>query len=1099
MRRRLRWITIGGLLLGLALAIGRCQEEPLRLKEEWGNLAGEWLFRTDPEEVGEREEWQEAEFREVGWRRIEVPGGWEEQGVTDARPGQPPKPKDGLPWTDYDGVAWYRLHFIVPKEWAGEDSLLALGSVDDQDRTYFNGHLVGETGPGLARAVLVHRRYIIGANLVRFGEENVLAVRVLDGGGPGGIPGPEVSLLPRRIAEAEMTLPQEDRPLKERFANPPAARRILKIIHSWPDAPEAQDDLIKTLLAQGFGGVVCNVSFDQYLRSEQKWQAFVRAVQASKKVGMSLWLYDEKGYPSGTAGGLTLEGHPEWEARGSLVAQADSEGGKVSLDLPPGKLVLVAAYPRRDGAILADTPTDLSTAVAEGRVQASLPAGQWRIVAITEDRLYEGTHASMSLADKLPYINLLMPEPTARFIELTHAAYAARLGEDLGAYFVATFTDEPSLMSMFMRAMPYGVLPWAPNLPAEFLKRRGYHLEPHLVKLACHAGGDEQKVRYDFWLTVGELVSENFCGQIQQFCRRHGVLSGGHLLCEESLALHVPLYGDFFRCLRRLDAPSIDCLTSIPSEVPWFIARMASSAAELEGNEITMCETSDFAQVYRPAGDNRPPRKVTEAEIRGTCNRLILSGINTITSYYTFGGISAAGLRRLNEWVGRCCTILKGGQQVADVALLYPIETLWPRFRPSRHNASDSPEAVQVEGVWRRAAESLYQAQRDFTYVDSRTLAEAAVREGCLTYKGLRWRVLILPAADTLPLAAWEKVASFWREGGVVIALDSRPTNSDTEFPSARVQQIGRMLFGVGDKPQVVTSAKGGAGVFLPKGADALLPVVLKNLLEADVQGAEKTPMRVTHRRIEGHEVYFLINDSAASCEVTVSLAVEGQGELYDPATGKISLLNSGEKVKLAFEPYGAWLLRFAKGRERKRYAPKAGELPGVQIEPLGAVAPKMAKGEFVDGELTEDAGEGEEGLTWRASATLTKTNVDTFLFLSFEYPQTVSLEGVEALVFDTWVPPGQATPAQLLVIVQDQDGADYLAPTGRALGAAGYCRVFVPLSSLQLAGWSKDEDGALDIRAMRAIRIGWGGYYGREGESIEFCTGAPLTARLGD
>lgn len=1095
MRRHLRWAIIGGLVLGLALAAGRCQEEPLRLKEEWGNLAGEWLFRTDPQEVGEREGWHQPDFKEVGWRKIEVPGGWEEQGVTDPRPGQPPKPKNGLPWTDYDGVAWYRLHFIVPAEWAGQDLLLVLGSVDDQDRTYFNGHLVGETGPGLQRAVLVHRRYSIGADWVHFGAENVLAVRVFDGGGPGGIPGPEVTLLPRKLAETNMTLPQEDRPLQERFANPPAARRILKIIHSWPDSPQAQDDLISALLAQGFGGVVCNVSFDQYLRSEEKWRAFVRAVEAAKKVGMSLWLYDEKGYPSGTAGGLTLEGHPDWEARGLLVAQADSDGGEVSLDLPPGKLVLAAAYPRTASGIVADKPIDLASSVADRRLRVSLPPGKWHVVAMTEDRLYENTHASLSLADKLPYINLLMPEPTARFIELTHAAYAAHLGDDLGKYFVATFTDEPSLMSMFMRPMPYGVLPWAPNLPAEFRTRRGYDLAPHLVKLACDAAGAEMKVRYDFWLTVGELVSENFCGQIQRFCRQHGILSGGHLLCEESLALHVPLYGDFFRCLRRLDAPSIDCLTSIPSEVPWFIARMASSAAELEGNEITMCETSDFVQRYRPPGDNRPPIKVTEAEIRGTCNRLILGGINTITSYYSFTGISVAGLRRLNEWVGRCCMMLKGGRQVADVALLYPIESLWPHFPASRHNANDAPEALRVESIWRNAADSLYRARRDFTYVDSRTLAEATVQDGRLVYKGLQWRVLVLPGADTLPLAAWENIATFWREGGVVIALDSRPADSESEFPAPRVQQIARTLFGHGDNPQIVTSAKGGAGIFLPRGTELLLGTILDKVIEPDVKVAGDVPVRVTHRRIEGYEVYFLINDSPKPCETTVSLAVEGPGHLYDPATGNVTPLNSGQGVKLVFDSYGAWLLRFAKGRERVRYKLSAGGLPGIRIEGLPATEPKAGKGQFVEAEVSRQAAD-DLGTAWRAVGTLTKGNVDTFLFLSFDFPQTVDLRDVEAIVFDTWVPPGQTTPASLIVIVQDQDAADYLAVTARALGSPGHCRIFVPLEAFRLGGWSKDDDGALDVDAVRAIRIGWGGYYGREGERIEFSTGPPLVAR---
>ena len=101
--------------------------------------------------------------------------------------------------------------------------------------------------------------------------------------------------------------------LVERFADPPASSRILKIIHNWPDASPAQDELIVQLTQQGFGGVVCNVSFDDYLISETKWRSFQRAVEAAKKAGWTLWLYDERGYPSGNAGGIVLRGHPEWE------------------------------------------------------------------------------------------------------------------------------------------------------------------------------------------------------------------------------------------------------------------------------------------------------------------------------------------------------------------------------------------------------------------------------------------------------------------------------------------------------------------------------------------------------------------------------------------------------------------------------------------------------------------------------------------------------------------------------------------------------------------------------------------------------------------
>ena len=209
-------------------------------------------------------------------------------------------------------------------------------------------------------------------------------------------------------------------------------------------------------------------------------------------------------------------------------------------------------------------------------------------------------------------------------------------------------------MSLFMKPMPYSVLPWSPGLAAAFQSRRGYALVPVVADLVFDGGAQGKKHRYDYWQTISELVSENYFGQIQEWCSRHNLRSGGHLLMEEGLVAHVPLYGDFFRCVRRLDAPSIDCLTSLPHDVPWFIARMLASAAELEGKRVVMSETSDFAQRYRPPGDKRPVRDVTEAEIRGTCNRLMVSGVNCITSYYAFAGLDDEALRRLNNWVGRC-------------------------------------------------------------------------------------------------------------------------------------------------------------------------------------------------------------------------------------------------------------------------------------------------------------------------------------------------------------------------------------------------------------------------------------------------------------
>lgn len=882
-----------------------------------------------------------------------------------------------------------------------------------------------------------------------------------------------------------------DLPLRATFANPGPHERILKIIHSWPDQPDAQDSLIRQLKSQGFGGVVCNVSFTDYLTSEPRWQAFDRAVHEAKKHGMALWMYDEKGYPSGSAGGLTLKGHPELEAQGLLIQDREMDGGALKMDIPPGRLMLSVAYPIRNGKISLRGVVDLKSMAAQGKINGALPPDRWRVMAITESRLYEGTHAQMSLGDHLPYINLLDRAATTRLLQLTHDQYAQRLTPNIGKFFDATFTDEPSLMSMFLRPMPYRVLPWSRGLAGEFRKRRGQPLEPLLPLLVADGGPESARARYEFWQTVGELVSENYFGQIQSWGRSHGVPSGGHLLMEESLLAHVSLYGDFFQCVRRLDAPSIDCLTSVPAEVPWQIAKLIGSAADIEGRPLRMCETSDFGQVYRPAEDKRPVRQVTEDEIRGTCNRLMGNGINTITSYYSFRGLSDEQLRRLNDWVGRSSTLLKGGHEVTDIAMLYPIESVWPRFTPARNGPTDSPTAPEVENAFRAAADSLHGAGRDFSYIDSRTLAQASAADGALTFRELKWRVLVLPSVDTLPLSAWRNVLRFWRRGGVVVALGARPANSELEFPSPEVRQIGDELFGRSGEAHVNVGRAGGVGVWLPGGTESLLPSAIDAVIEHDVTSVDGTRIQSAHRRIAGHDVYNVYNDSSSPWSGTLSFRGVGRGERWDPATGQVSALPSNGPSNVALSAYGAVFFRFNGATAPPRKKAAAGALPGLRIDPLPRVEPISGAGGFVQPNVAKI------GDAWRAKAILTKGGVDTHHFLSFAYSSPLDLRGTAGISVRTSVPNGQLTGPNLIVIVREEDGGDYMAVTSRPLNRAGEVRSVIPWSQFQAAGWSNDPNGRLDIDRIAAINVGWGGYFGTEGQKVEFVTHAPDAFRL--
>lgn len=878
------------------------------------------------------------------------------------------------------------------------------------------------------------------------------------------------------------------------FLNPPEHCRILKIIHSWPDDAVIQDETIGTLTNQGFGGVVCNISFEDYLQSEKKWQSFIRAVSSAKNAGLNLWLYDERGYPSGTAGGQVLKSHLDWAAEGLLVNVTETTGDSVDLLVPPGELVLAVGLPLLTQGWSLAGQMDVAWAIKTNRLKWLPPAGRWKVVVITQSRLFEGTHAALNLAEKQPYINLLMPEPTAQFIQATHQQYADRIHPNLGRFFEATFTDEPSLMSLFLEPMPYRVLPWSPHFKDEFRRKRGYAIEPWLTALVADVGPQTARIRYHFWLTVGEMVSENYFGQIQRWCRAHGIPSGGHLLMEEGLGVHVPLYGHFFKCLRRLDAPSIDCLTSIPAEVPWHIARLVASAAELENRPLVMCEVSDHSQVYRPAGDQRPPRIVTEDEIRGTLNRLMLNGINRFTSYYSFRGLSHAQLRRLNEYAGRSCLWLEGGCQVADIAVLYPTESLWARFEPSRHYANDSIQTTQIETIYRNTLESLYAEGRDFTVLDGQALSEARVSRGTLCLGSHRWQVVILPGADTLPLPAWRTLWRFARSGGILICIGRLPANSETAFPCPTVQSLFAPFFSAKSGEPSFTQTRGsGVSLFLPRGFEHLLGSILDKLIEPGASASATAPMiHVTHRRKANCELFFVINDSNQPWAGSMDFCAAGSGQIWNPMTGLATTVGQPSKVELSLGSYEARLLAFPTARNRQRYRATDNLLPRLQhrILPLGA--PSLVQGEHVRARVLPEAGSFGQP-AWQVRAQITRSNVDVYCFAVFPVLSGASLTGTAALAIDSWAPNAQPAPTQLLVILHEQGGADYLASLGRSLGAGGYDHSLVSFSRMQLAGWSADSNGKLDLDKIVEIRVGWGGYFGTAQEWVDFSVANPM------
>lgn len=136
-------------------------------------IAGTWRFAT-----GDEPSWKDPAYNDSRWKEIVVPAYWESEG-----------------YPDYDGYAWYRIHFRVDDTIANQDIILLLGKIDDADEVYLNGEFLGHTGrmlmPGekgsYGDLYKKLRAYTVPQGRLYPDRENLIAVKVHDNYRDGGI------------------------------------------------------------------------------------------------------------------------------------------------------------------------------------------------------------------------------------------------------------------------------------------------------------------------------------------------------------------------------------------------------------------------------------------------------------------------------------------------------------------------------------------------------------------------------------------------------------------------------------------------------------------------------------------------------------------------------------------------------------------------------------------------------------------------------------------------------------------------------------------------------------------------------------------------
>ncbi|MBQ9747766.1 MAG: hypothetical protein IJV98_03175, partial [Clostridia bacterium] len=419
-----------------------------------------------------------------------------------------------------------------------------------------------------------------------------------------------------------------------------------------------------------------------------------KVILYAKSIGMEFWIYDENGWPSGSADGQVLAAHPD---------------------------------SRRWG---------LAT-VGEGEVRP-----EDRVLCRHED------HVIVARGER--GVSPLCRATTDTFLALTHERYQRELPREAFDYVTGFFCDEVDYFPGHL--FSEGAVPWCDDFEAYYTEKYGMSPCAELWKLF-----DTEKEHPDFkirfWETAGDLIARNFYEPYQAWCERHGKLFTGHLKGEESPYFQLMFSGSCFTQLKVLSLPAIDTLERYHGNhfFPYLLASVAAQQgrvgclAEAMGGAgwgVAPEHLVDYMLWLAEAGVDRVVLHLGQLVLKA---RAIRDWPPSVPLHLTWHDAFAAVLAEIRE---RSEPLLTSAAETPHVLIVTPTRGIMASFRPQEssainlHDGSGIPDGVsaRINADFLATVEACYAAGLRYHVTEERELMHArlegdALRLGAMTYR----------------------------------------------------------------------------------------------------------------------------------------------------------------------------------------------------------------------------------------------------------------------------------------------------------------------------------------------------------------------------
>ncbi len=713
------------------------------------------------------------------------------------------------------------------------------------------------------------------------------------------------SVLSLGAAEPSMDL------LEKQFRELPGEARQWTGPLFWLHGDESQERLEMYVGKVAEGG---NGTFTAESRPHKDWlgETWFRdlaiCLEAAKKNGLKMWIFDEKWWPSGEMGGKVPKAYGSkrlmaatTNVKGPAKFQAPGFGGAQFIGVVAGRTTAAGL----DGASL----VDLRDQVREGTLTWEVPDGDWQILNFSWASRISGSRYLVDGASR---------ESVDWYIRTVYQPHYDRFKEEFGRNILGFFYDEPETHG-----------DWGTEVMAVLAERQVDWKRALVAWKAKLAGEEQAAARYQYQQALAEAWGRTLYGGLTRWCEERGVKSIGHWLEHRNEYLNQELCaGDMFPLQKYSSMGGIDAVFAqfrmgqrVANDPPcWQTPKLGSSITHAYGkpDDITMVE------IFGARGQD-----LTYPEMKWWTDHMHVSGVNfhiphsfnprapydtDCPPYFYNGGFEPRWplYRVYADYTSRLSVLLTGGRHVCPVALLY--------LGGSAHFG----KVILPDQM----SEALQDALYDCDWLPYDVFEQDMRVEGKnLRLRNENYSILVVPAVEVIPYAALAKVKAFYESGGTVVAHGWLPTQSATLGKTAAdITALREAVWGTPQPGLRVCreNAAGGRSYLLPARPT---PEQLQQVLAGDaghhptlevLEGRTDHWLHVLHRVKAGRDLFFIANQNHQGAARNFRFRIQAAGvpELWDAMRNEITALpftRQGQAVELTLtmQPNASALLVF--------------------------------------------------------------------------------------------------------------------------------------------------------------------------------------------